>query len=193
MVVVVHPSCVQVRSAMADPDSWPDLVPDPLKEGNKKGILTVVPPRDSDKTSSRDGVLERSTLEAASLNDAYRRLKEGGLVAVPGNFNPLGGISKRMIVDPGNPGSQPWNLVKAAVPPPRGNVRDGINSEAKCLPGPMSTSTLTGNTSNPGRVVNVKSRRRRKTAAEKKDPAAGAVNGNRKGRGEQAVVVPTQV
>ena len=178
---------------MAEKDNnWPPISPDSLIHESPK-ITIILPPRDSDKTSSRDGVLERSTLEAASLNDAYRRLKEGGLVAVPGNFNPLGGISKRMIVDPGNPGSQPWNLVKAAVPPPRGNVRDGINSEAKCLPGPMSTSTLTGNTSNPGRVVNVKSRRRRKTAAEKKDPAAGAVNGNRKGRGEQSEVVPTQV
>ena len=187
---------------MADPDDWPDLVSNPFKQGKKREILTVLPSKDSGKASSREGVLETSsTLEATSLNDAYRRLKEGGLIAVPGDFRPLGGISKKIIVDPGNPGSEPWNLVKAAVPSPRGNIKDGINSEAKSLPGPMLSSTSAENPSNLGRVVTSTRRRRRrrkKTPVGKKDqklfgPADGAENDKRKRRGEQSELAPTQV
>ena len=181
-------------------EDWPDITPNRL--GHESPKITInLPPKDCGKTSSRGHVVEE--LEIASLNDAYRRLKEGGLVPVTSNFTPLGGISKKMIVDPGCPGSQPWNLVKAAVSSPRSNVRDGINSEAKSLPGPMLTSTLRDN---PGRVVTVRKgrRRRKKTTAAKKiqfqDPKLFRVaartekkDGNRKEGGKVPKVVQTQV
>ena len=187
---------------MAEMDNnLPPISPNSM--GHKSPKITIsLPSKDSGKISSGEGVLETSsTLEATSLNDAYRRLKEGGLIAVPGDFRPLGGISKKIIVDPGNPGSEPWNLVKAAVPSPRGNIKDGINSEAKSLPGPMLSSTSAENPSNLGRVVTSTRRRRRrrkKTPVGKKDqklfgPADGAENDKRKRRGEQSELAPTQV
>ena len=146
-------------------NEWPPLV---VQEGREMpDIIANFLVNDLPDKSS-----ERVTYHASSLNSAYDQLSQHGLVAVTTEFQALyEGPKMKILLHK----LLEWDLVKVAVQKPaRGVLREGENSQAKSLSGPVPSSSLSplDNFSCPGRkvaaVVNSCKRKRKKrmTAAK---------------------------
>ena len=153
------------RKGMAG-EEWPPLVPrSPGHEGQElPDILPNIPSTDKGKKSrgSKDKVV---TLEAGSLNRAYRLLDKHGLQPVPDGSESFCKDSPKMKVFQDKEDLD-WDLMKVAVPRPRDNVMDGINMEKKALDNPPVSSR-----SQPDRqktVTMVKKKGRKKMTLAKK-------------------------
>ena len=117
---------------------WPPLVPyPPGQEGKLPGILPKIP--SSDKSSgSRDKVV---TLEAGSLNSAYRLLEKHGLQPVPtGSTSFCKGSPKMRVFQ--DEEQLDWDLMRVAVPRCKGRVKEGMNKDDEALTGPLASSIL---------------------------------------------------
>ena len=151
-------------------DEWPPLVPDPPgHKGKLPGILPRIPSTDVGKTSSssEDKVV---TLEAGSLTSAYHQLEKHGLQPVPVGSEYFCKDSPKMIVNQDNV-ELDWNLMRVAVPRPKGRVMEGTNMEDKALNGPLVEFQLGTSSQLDGqRTVTMAQRKGRKkmTSAKKK-------------------------
>ena len=147
-------------------DDWPPLVPDPPGEGGKlPGILPKIPSNEK-SSGSKDKVV---TLEAGSLNSAYRLLDKHGLQPVPTGSTSLckGSPKMRVIQDMEQ---LDWDLMRVAVPRCKGGVKEGTNKDHKALPGPPVSSSLCQGIQLKGKkaVTMTKKRGRKKMTLAKK-------------------------
>ena len=150
-------------------NEWPPLVPDPPgQDGKLPGILPRIPSTDVGKTSSssEDKVV---TLEAGSLTSAYHQLEKHGLKPVPVGSEYLCKDSPKMIVNQDNV-ELDWNLMRVAVPRPKGRVMEGTNMEDKALDGPLVFAQLCTSLLDGKKTVTMAQRKGRKkmTSAKKK-------------------------
>ena len=150
-------------------DGWPPLVPDPPgQKGKLPGILPKIPSTDVRKTSrsSEDKVV---TLKAGSLTSAYHQLVKHGLQPVPVGSEHLCKDSPKMVVSQDNE-ELDWNLMRVAVPRPKGRVREGTNMEDKALDGPLVFAQLCTSLLDGKKTVTMAQRKGRKkmTSAKKK-------------------------
>ena len=107
---------------------WPPLVPDPPgQEGKLPAIVPKVP------CSSKNVALKKVvTMEAGSLNSAYRQLEQHGLWPVPvGSESYCKDTPKIKVVQDHQ--EMDWDLMRLAVPEPKDRVKEGINKDDKAM------------------------------------------------------------
>ena len=148
-------------------EDWPPLIPDPPgQEGKLPGILPKIPSNEK-PSGSKDKVV---TLEAGSLNSAYRLLDKHGLQPVPIGSKSLCKGSPKMRVFQ-DMEQLDWDLMKVAVPRCKGRVKEGANKDDKALPGPLESSSLCQGIQLDGQktvTMAKKKGRKRMTLAKKK-------------------------
>ena len=150
-------------------DEWPPLVPDPPgQKGKLPGILPKIPSTHVGKTS-RSSENKVVTLKAGSLTSAYHQLEKHRLQPVPVGSEYLCKNSPKMIVSQDNE-ELDWDLMRVAVPRPKGRVMEGTNMEDKALDGPLVSSQLCTSLLDRQMTVTMAQRkgRKRMTSAKKK-------------------------
>ena len=149
-------------------EEWPPLVPHPPSHGGQDlpDILPNIPPtRGKISSGSKDKVV---TLEACSLNNAYRQLEQHGLQPVPVVSTHLCQDSPKMKVIQDHE-QLDWDLMRMAVPRPKDKVMEGTNMEVKALDGPQPSSILyTGRTDRQKTVTMIKKKRKKNMTSAKK-------------------------
>ena len=151
-------------------NDWPRLVPGPRAQDEKDlpDIVPNIPSTDKGKKSrgSKDKVV---TLEAGSLNSAYRQLDQHGLQPVPNVSTHLCQDSPKMKVFQEKEDLD-WDLMRVAVPRPKDRVIEGTNKEEKALDGPHRSSVLCPGIRMDGEktVTMVKKKKKKKMTLAKK-------------------------
>ena len=147
---------------------WPPLVPGPPgQEGKLPAIVPKIPSTSKKKEGNVGSKKKVVTLEAGSLNSAYRQLEKHRFQPVPVGSESFCEETPNMKVVQDNV-EMDWNLMRVAVPMTKDKVVEGINKEDKALDGPVVSSCH--NYGHEQKAVNMVKKRRRKrmTLAKKK-------------------------
>ena len=114
---------------------WPPLVPDPPgQEGKLPAIVPKIPSTNRKPRGSKDVAPKKKvvTMEAGSLNSAYRQLEQHGLQPVPvGSESFCKDTPKMKVIQDYQ--QLDWDLMRVAVPRPKDRVVEGINKEDRAL------------------------------------------------------------
>ena len=144
---------------------WPPLVPG--QEGKLPAIVPKIPSTGKKVHGDVGSKKNVVTLEAGSLNSAYRQLEKHRLQPVPTGSESLCEKTPNMKVVQDNV-EMDWNLMRVAVPMTKDKVVEGINKEDKALDGPVVSSRHRTSAHEQKAVTMVKKRRRKRMTSPRR-------------------------
>ena len=147
---------------------WPPLVPGPPgQEGKLPAIVPKIPSTSKKKQGNVGSKKKVVTLEAGSLNSAYRQLEKHRFQPVPVGSESFCEETPNMKVVQDNV-EMDWNLMRVAVPMTKDKVVEGVNKEDKALDGPVVSYCHRTSAHGQKAVTMVKKRRRKRMTSPRR-------------------------
>ena len=144
------------------------LVPGPPgQEGKLPAIVPKIPSTAKKAHGNVGSKKNVVTLEAGSLNSAYRQLEKHRLQPVPVGSESFCEGTPNMEVVQDNV-QMGWNLMRVAVPRTKDKVVEGVNKEDKALDGPVVSSRHCTSAHGQKAVTMVKKRRRKRMTSPRR-------------------------